>query len=322
MVNNAQSILHSAKRTLEAEGRAVTNLVNQLDEQFVYAVQHMVAAQGRVIVSGIGKSAIVAAKMVATLNSTGTPSIFMHAADALHGDLGTIQENDVVLCLSQSGNSPEIKALLPLIKIRKNTLIGMTGNSGSALAKQADFVLTTTVEQEACPHNLAPTTSTSAQMALGDALAISLLELRGFSASDFAKYHPGGSLGKKLYLRAADIVMNNQKPRVDVTASVKEVIVEISEKRLGVTAVVADDRLVGVITDGDIRRMLSRYDTIKGLQAKDVMTSNPITVAATELAVKALELLQENSIQKILVVDNNRYAGVIHLHDLINEGIL
>ncbi|MEX0312562.1 MAG: SIS domain-containing protein, partial [Allomuricauda sp.] len=294
----------------------------QLDDQFALAVQHILQSKGRVVVSGVGKSAIIASKIVATLNSTGTPAIFMHAADAIHGDLGTIQENDVVVCISKSGNTPEIKALLPLIKIGNNKLIGITGSMDSVLAKQADFVLSTYVEKEACPNNLAPTTSTSAQMAMGDALAICLLELRGFSSADFAKYHPGGALGKKLYLRVADIVVNNQKPLVDVNSSVKEVIVEISEKMLGVTAVMENNEVVGVVTDGDIRRMLSNYDNIGELTAKDIMTANPKSVTTDTLAVKALKTLQDNGISQLLAFDNGSYAGVVHIHNLINEGIL
>ncbi|WP_067033465.1 SIS domain-containing protein [Allomuricauda sp. CP2A] len=321
-MNDAKSILTIAKRTLEIESKAIFNLIDQLDDQFAHAVQYILESKGRVVVSGVGKSAIVASKIVATLNSTGTPASFMHAADAIHGDLGTIQENDVVVCLSKSGNTPEIKALLPLIKIAKNKLIGITGNMDSILAKQADFVLSTYVEKEACPNNLAPTTSTSAQMAMGDALAICLLELRGFSSSDFAKYHPGGSLGKRLYLRVADIVVNNQKPQVDVNSSVKEVIVEISEKMLGVTAVMKEGNVVGVVTDGDIRRMLSKYDNISGLTAQDIMTSNPKTVEVDTLAVKALKMLQESGISQLLAFENGDYAGVVHIHNLINEGIL
>jgi arabinose-5-phosphate isomerase len=321
-LNDAKSILTIAKRTLEIESKAIFNLIDQLDDQFAHAVQYILESKGRVVVSGVGKSAIVASKIVATLNSTGTPASFMHAADAIHGDLGTIQENDVVVCLSKSGNTPEIKALLPLIKIAKNKLIGITGNMDSILAKQADFVLSTYVEKEACPNNLAPTTSTSAQMAMGDALAICLLELRGFSSSDFAKYHPGGSLGKRLYLRVADIVVNNQKPQVDVNSSVKEVIVEISEKMLGVTAVMKEGNVVGVVTDGDIRRMLSKYDNISGLTAQDIMTSNPKTVEVDTLAVKALKMLQESGISQLLAFENGDYAGVVHIHNLINEGIL
>lgn len=321
-MNNSQSILSIAKRTLETESKAIHNLIDQLDEQFAEAVQYIFDSQGRVVVSGVGKSAIIASKIVATLNSTGTPATFMHAADAIHGDLGTIQENDVVVCLSKSGNTPEIKALIPLIKIGKNKLVGITGNLESVLAKQADFVLSTYVEKEACPNNLAPTTSTSAQLAMGDALAISLLELRGFSSDDFAKYHPGGALGKKLYLRVSDIAANNQKPQVDATSSVKEVIVEISEKMLGVTAVMKKGKIVGVVTDGDIRRMLSKHDNIGELTARDIMTSDPKSVEADTLAVKALKILQDNGISQLLVFENGTYAGVVHIHNLINEGIL
>lgn len=321
-MSDIQSILSIAKRTLEIESKAISNLIDLLDDQFAHAVQHILESQGRVVVSGVGKSAIVASKIVATLNSTGTPAIFMHAADAIHGDLGTIQEDDVVICLSKSGNTPEIKALLPLIKIGKNKLIGITGNMDSLLAKQADFVLNTFVEKEACPNNLAPTTSTSAQMAMGDALAICLLELKGFSSADFAKYHPGGALGKKLYLRVADIVVNNEKPQVDINTSVKDVIVEISSKMLGVTAVMEDNKVVGIVTDGDIRRMLSKYDNISGLTAKDIMTSNPKSVDVDTLAINALKLLQEKSISQLLAFEGDAYAGVVHIHNLINEGIL
>lgn len=321
-MSDTQSILSIAKRTLEIESKAIGDLAEMLDEQFAQAVRYILESRGRVVVSGVGKSAIVASKIVATLNSTGTPAIFMHAADAIHGDLGTIQKDDIVVCLSKSGNTPEIKALLPLIKKGGNKLIGITGNMESVLAKQADFVLNTYVEKEACPNNLAPTTSTSAQMAMGDALAICLLEIKGFSSDDFAKYHPGGSLGKKLYLRVADIVVNNQKPEVDVNASVKDVIVEISEKMLGVTAVMESGKVVGIVTDGDIRRMLSKYDNINGLTARDIMTSNPKTVDADTLAVNALKMLQDKGISQLLAFDGDAYAGVVHIHNLINEGIL
>ncbi|MCL6272788.1 KpsF/GutQ family sugar-phosphate isomerase [Muricauda sp. 2012CJ35-5] len=321
-MDETQSILSTAKRTLETESKAILKLVEQLDEQFAAAVQYILKSEGRVVVTGVGKSAIIASKIVATLNSTGTPAIFMHAADAIHGDLGTIQNNDVVVCLSKSGNTAEIKALLPLIKKGKNKLIGITGNMDSVLAKQADFVLNAHVEKEACPNNLAPTTSTSAQLALGDALAICLLELRGFSSADFAKFHPGGALGKKLYLRVADIVLNNQKPQVSVDSGVKEVIVEISEKMLGVTAVMDGEDVVGVVTDGDIRRMLSKYDNIGELTAKDIMTKNPKSIEVDTLAVKALKMLQDNGISQLLAFDNGTYSGVVHIHNLINEGIL
>lgn len=321
-MSDTQSILSIAKRTLETESKAIDNLIDQLDDQFAHAVQYILESKGRVVVSGVGKSAIIASKIVATLNSTGTPAIFMHAADAIHGDLGTIQDNDVVVCISKSGNTPEIKALLPLIKIGNNKLIGITGSMDSILAKQADFVLSTYVEKEACPNNLAPTTSTSAQMAMGDALAICLLELRGFSSADFAKYHPGGALGKKLYLRVADIVINNQKPQVNASSGVKDVIVEISEKMLGVTAVIENNKVVGIVTDGDIRRMLSKYDNIGELTAKDIMTASPKSVSTDTLAVKALKILQDNGISQLLAFDNDSYAGVVHIHNLINEGIL
>ncbi len=321
-MEKTSNILSIAERTLSIESKAIHNLANLLDEQFAHAVQCILDTRGRVVVSGVGKSAIVGAKIVATLNSTGTPAIFMHAADAIHGDLGMIQEDDVVLCLSQSGNTPEIKVLLPLVRMRNNKLIGLTGNSNSTLAQQADFVLSTYVDQEACPNNLAPTTSTSAQMAMGDALAVSLIEIRGFGHADFAKYHPGGTLGKRLYLRVGDIVVKNQKPQVDINASMKEVIVEISEKRLGITAVMDQDKMVGAITDGDIRRMLGKHDDISGLKARDIMTSDFIVLSVDALATRALEILQQHSVQKLLVVDEDRYAGVVHIHDLINEGIL
>lgn len=321
-LNDIQSILSIAKRTLELESRAIGDLIPQLDGTFALAVQFILESKGRVVVSGVGKSAIIASKIVATLNSTGTPSIFMHAADAIHGDLGTIQKDDVVICLSKSGNTPEIKALVPLIKSGGNKLIGITGSMDSILAKQADFVLPTYVEKEACPFDLAPTTSTTAQMAMGDALAICLLELRGFSSSDFAKYHPGGALGKKLYLRVADIVAGNEKPEVDVNSSVKEVIIEISEKMLGATAVSQKGRVVGIVTDGDIRRMLNKYDNINGLVAKDIMTPDPKSVEVDVLAVNALKLMQEKNISQLLAFDGPTYSGVVHLHNLINEGIL
>lgn len=321
-MTDSQSILAIAKRTIETESAAIRHLSTLVDEGFSDAVNCIVASKGRVIVSGIGKSAIIAAKISATLNSTGTPAIFMHAGDAIHGDLGTILEDDVVICISKSGSTPEIKMLVPLIKRGKNKLIGMTGNPDSFLGQQADFVLNTFVEKEACPNNLAPTTSTTAQMVMGDALAICLLEIKGFSSSDFAKYHPGGALGKRLYLRVSDIVANNQRPEVDIDTPVKEVIIEISEKMLGVTAVTQNDEIVGIVTDGDIRRMLNRYDNISGLIAKDIMTSNPKTIPVDVLAIEALELMQNRGISQLLGMDGKKYCGVVHLHNLINEGIL
>ncbi len=321
-MKNHTTILDIARKTINNEAEAIQNLATLLNSDFADAVTHIFNATGRVVISGIGKSAIIASKIVATLNSTGTPAIFMHAADAIHGDLGTIQEHDTVICISKSGNTPEIKMLVPLIKKGGNTLIGMTGNLESTLAKQAHYVLNSFVEKEACPNNLAPTTSTTAQLVIGDALAICLLELRGFSSKDFAKYHPGGSLGKRLYLRVADIVESNMKPQVNIHDDVKKVIVEISEKMLGVTAVLENNKVVGIITDGDIRRMLNKYDAINGLIAKDIMSANPKTIENNMLAVKALELMQSKGITKVLAIENGNYMGVVHIHNLINEGIL
>jgi arabinose-5-phosphate isomerase len=321
-LKNDKSILSIAKKTIENEAEAIKNLISQLDSQFEDATKCILESKGRVIVSGVGKSAIIATKITATFNSTGTPAIFMHAADAIHGDLGTVLKDDVVICISKSGNTEEIKMLIPLIKRGNNKLIGITGNIESVLGKQADFVLNTFVKKEACPNNLAPTTSTTAQLVMGDALAISLLELRGFSSEDFAKYHPGGSLGKKLYLRVDDIVGTNLKPEVDINADVKSVIVEISEKMLGVTAVIEKNKVVGVVTDGDIRRMLNKYENIASLTAKDIMSSNPKTIQADVLAVKALETMQDLGISQLLVLKEKGYAGVVHIHNLIKEGIL
>ncbi|MFC4094319.1 KpsF/GutQ family sugar-phosphate isomerase [Euzebyella saccharophila] len=321
-MSNTKVILSIAKKTIETEGNAILNLGNLLNEDFAKSVDCILKSKGRVIVTGIGKSAIVASKIVATLNSTGTPAIFMHAADAIHGDLGTIQQDDVVICISNSGNTAEIKLLVPLLKRADNPLIAMTGNQESYLASESDYILNTFIEKEACPNNLAPTTSTTAQMVIGDALAISLLEIKGFTSKDFAKYHPGGSLGKKLYLTVADIVAKNQIPQVHLSTGVKEVIVEISQKMLGVTAVTENEQLVGIITDGDIRRMLNKYDNISGLIAKDIMTSNPKTISTKVLAIEALETMQENGISQLLGVEGKKYVGVVHLHNLINEGIL
>jgi len=321
-LSTSKTILEIAKRTIANEADAVSNLSNLLNSDFSNAVESILKSKGRLIISGIGKSAIIAQKIVATLNSTGTPSIYMHAADAIHGDLGTVLDDDVVICISKSGNTPEIKVLVPLIKRGGNILIGMTGNTDSFLAKQSDFVLNTYVEKEACPNNLAPTTSTTAQLVIGDAVAVSLLELRRFSSTDFAKYHPGGALGKKLYLRVDDIVGKNQKPSVSIDAPVKEVIVEISEKMLGATAVLDNKKVVGIITDGDIRRMLKKHDNIGKLTAADIMSKNPETISVDILAVTALEQMQERGISQLLAIENDEYKGVVHLHNLINEGIL
>lgn len=316
------NIIKVAKETISNEARAIEELINLLDQDFTAAVEHIYNAKGRVIITGIGKSAIIATKIVATLNSTGTPAIFMHAADAIHGDLGTIQEDDVVICISKSGNTPEIKVLVPLIKNFKNTLIAITGNKDSFLGKQSDYVLNAYVEKEACPNNLAPTTSTTAQLVMGDALAVSLLHLRGFSSKDFAKYHPGGALGKKLYLRVSDITKENQKPQVSPDTNITDVIVEISEKMLGVTAVVEENKIVGIITDGDLRRMITTNKEFTHLTAKDIMGKNPKVISNKAMAVDAMELLEENGISQLLAEEKGKYVGVIHLHNLMKEGII
>lgn len=321
-MKRVEQIISTAKDTISNEAKAIANLENFIDAQFAEAVEKIYHSKGRVIVTGIGKSAIIATKIVATLNSTGTPAVFMHAADAIHGDLGTVQEEDVVICISKSGNSPEIKVLVPLIKNFKNTLIGITGSTTSFLGKEADYVLNCHIEEEACPNNLAPTTSTTAQMVIGDAIAVCLLNLKGFTSKDFAKYHPGGSLGKKLYLRVKDIAAQNEVPLISPNTNVANAIIEISEKMLGVTAVVENDRILGIITDGDIRRMLKNHSDIKDLKAKDIMSKNPKTIEGDELAVDALELLQKNQISQLLAVKDGKYMGVVHIHNLIREGIL
>jgi arabinose-5-phosphate isomerase len=315
-------ILEIARKTLQIEAESVKRLADHLNDNFSELVYQILYLNARVIVTGIGKSAIIAQKIVATFNSTGTPSIFMHAADAIHGDLGMIQKDDLVICISKSGNTPEIKVLVPLLKQGGNKLVGMVGDINSFLGQQADWVLNTSVEQEACPHNLAPTSSTTAQLAMGDALAVSLLECREFSSADFAKYHPGGSLGKRLYLKVADLADQNEKPMVPINASVKEVIIEITKSRLGAVAVVDHGTLKGIITDGDIRRMLNKNLSIDGLTASDIMTISPKYIDKNELAVNALELLRENNITQILVGTDTKFEGFIHLHDLLKEGII
>ncbi len=321
-MNRQDRIISVAKNTIETESKAIANLAHLVNEEFAGAVDYIYHSKGRVIVTGIGKSANIATKIVATLNSTGTPAIFMHAADAIHGDLGTIQQNDTVICISKSGNTPEIKVLVPLIKAIDNKLIAITGNSESFLAQQADYVLNAYVEKEACPNNLAPTTSTTAQLVIGDALAMCLLDLRGFSSKDFAKFHPGGSLGKKLYLRVSNLTSLNEKPQVSPDTDVKKVIVEISEKMLGVTAVVENDEIVGIITDGDLRRMLTKTDSFAGLTAKDIMTHNPKKIANNAMAVEAMEMMDKYGITQILAEDKGKYSGVVHIHNLTKEGII
>ncbi|POY41511.1 D-arabinose 5-phosphate isomerase [Flavobacterium alvei] len=305
-----------------SESESIAKLIDFIDFNFVEATQILFQSKGRLIVTGIGKSAIIAQKMVATFNSTGTPSLFLHASEAIHGDLGMVQPDDIVLCISKSGNSPEIKILVPLLKRFGNTLIAMTGNISSFLAKESQFVLNTTVDAESCPHNLAPTNSTTAQLVMGDALAMCLMNLRNFSREDFAKYHPGGSLGKKLLLQVKDMLENSLKPMVTPDAPIKKVILEISEKRLGATAVVENDKVIGVITDGDIRRMLNENDTFTHLTAKDIMTKTPKMIQSTTMVVQALNILEDFSITQLIVVDHEQYKGIIHLHDILKEGIV
>ena len=317
------SIKDVALRTIDLEARSVAGLAAFVNDDFEKTINAISECSGRVVISGIGKSAVIAQKIVATLNSTGTPSIFMHAADAIHGDLGMVQQDDVVIIISKSGESPEIKVLVPLIKNFNNVLIGMVGNVDSFLAKQSTIVLNTTVEQEACPNNLAPTTSTTAQLVMGDALAVCLMEKKGFRSDDFAKFHPGGMLGKKLYLKVSDLSASNERPKVFPTQSLKEVIVEMTQKRLGVTAVVDDkDHLLGIITDGDLRRMLTSGIQIDRVRAADIMTMKPKTIDPGELAIEALSILRKNQISQLIVTDGEYYQGVIHLHDLLKEGFI
>ena len=321
-MNTHQAIINNAKRTIELESQAILYLSELVNDDFAEAVNLIHNSSGRVIITGIGKSAIIATKIVGTLNSTGTPAIFMHAADAIHGDLGLILKDDVVIFISKSGNTPEIKVLVPFIKNAKNKMIAITGNKDSFLGQQVDYVLNAFVEKEACPNNLAPTTSTTAQLVIGDALAVCLLELKGFSSKDFAKYHPGGALGKKLYLKVRDLSSVNQKPQVSVNTPLKEVIIEISKKMLGVTAVVENDKIIGIITDGDLRRMLSKVDNMSLLTAKEIMSTNPKSINCDAMAIDAMEIMESNSISQLLVEENGKYAGVVHIHDLIKEGII
>lgn len=321
-MNKDKNIIQTAKDTILIEADAIKQLAELVNKDFEKAVLTIYNSEGRVIVTGIGKSANIASKIVATMNSTGTPAVFMHAADAIHGDLGNIQKDDVVICISKSGNTPEIKVLVPLIKNYGNKIIAITGNETSFLGEQADHTLSSFVEKEACPNNLAPTTSTTAQLVIGDALAICLLNLKDFSSRDFAKYHPGGTLGRKLYLRVNELAENNEVPRVAELTPIKDVIVEISKKRLGTTAVVENDIIVGIITDGDIRRMLENTADINKLHAKDIMSKDPVTVSSDTMAVNALDIMQQNNITQILVTKNGKYSGVVHFHDLLKEGII
>jgi arabinose-5-phosphate isomerase len=316
-------LLSIAREAILLESAALSQMAASLNESFAQAAQEIHASGGRLVVSGIGKSAIIAQKIVATLNSTGTPSLFMHAADAIHGDLGMVQPGDIVLLISKSGESPEIKALVPLIKKAPFRLIGITGQPDSFLAKESDHVLNTWVEKEACPHNLAPTTSTTAQLVMGDALAICLMHLSGFTGNDFARFHPGGNLGKRLSLLAGDLAAEHEQPRVLPSASLKAVIVEITEKRLGVTAVVDEkEAVIGIITDGDLRRMLEKRDDIRNIQASEIMSPHPKTISPNALASQALEEMRAHDISQLIVAENGQYRGIVHLHDLIREGII
>lgn len=309
-------------RTVQLEAAAISALQPMIDDSFEAAVKAIVNCKGRLVVSGIGKSAIIAQKIVATFNSTGTPAIFLHAADAIHGDLGMVQEDDVVMVISKSGESPEIKVLIPLIRNFGNILIGMVGNTQSFLARQSTIVLNTTVSQEACPNNLAPTSSTTAQMVMGDAIAMVLMELKGFGSQDFAKFHPGGMLGKKLYLRVSDLYSGNEKPVVAPGDSIKKVIVEISRSRLGATAVIENGNLIGIITDGDVRRMLENDVSIDSATARDIMSPSPKSIIPEALAVDALDLMRRHDITQLTVAKDSEYLGLIHLHDLIREGLI
>ena len=321
MITN-ENIIASAKKTLLSQSQSIAKLIDFIDISFVEAVNTIYECKGRLVVTGIGKSAIIAQKIVATLNSTGTPSLFLHASEAIHGDLGMVQPNDAVICISKSGNSPEIKVLVPLLKQFGNKLIAITGNVTSFLGKEANFTLNTYVESESCPNNLAPTNSTTSQLVIGDAIAVCLMEMRNFTSQDFAKFHPGGALGKKLLLRVGDMLDATHKPMVNPDSSIKNVIVEISEKRLGVTAVIENEKVIGIITDGDIRRMLNKTETISGLTAKDIMTVNAKSIKSTDLVSDALNVLEDFSITQLAVIDNGEYKGILHLHDILKEGIV
>ncbi len=317
------NIRASGLNIIRKETAAITAMEASINDAFVSAVELIADCKGRLVISGVGKSAIIAQKIVATFNSTGTPAAFMHAADAIHGDLGMVGDGDILMIISKSGESPEIRALLPLLISERNKLIGMVGNENSMLAKKADIFLNTTVSEEACLHNLAPTSSTTAQLVMGDALAITIMELKGFGPDEFARFHPGGTLGKKLYLRVNDLYIHNAKPQVAGDASLKEVIMEMTSKRLGATAVVGDGQeLLGIITDGDLRRMLEKNANTGSVHARDIMSSTPTTIQKDALAVEALEVLRTKDISQLPVMDGKVYAGFIHIHDLIKEGII
>lgn len=320
---SADSVIKQALETIDLEAQSVSELRAYVNDAFVKAVQIIHESNGRVVVTGIGKSAVIAQKMVATFNSTGTPAIFMHAADAIHGDLGMVQTDDVVIIISKSGSSPEIKVLVPFIKGFGNPVIALCGNASSYLATHADIFVNSTVAKEACPNNLAPTTSTTAQLVMGDAMAVCLLSLKGFSPQDFAKFHPGGALGKRLYLRVSDLSKMNEQPKVKTNSTIREIIYEISSKRLGATIVLDDNGdIKGIITDGDIRRMLEKYESIATLTASDILTPAPKTIDENALAVEALELMREHDIAQLVVLRDGKYNGMLHLHDLVREGLI
>ena len=317
-----EEIKQIALFTINEEAKSIAELKSFIDDDFVKCIELIFHCSGRVIITGIGKSAIIGSKIVATLNSTGTPAVFMHAADAIHGDLGIIQKDDIIICISKSGDTPEIKVLAPMLKAFGSILIALVGNNSSFLAKNADYIINSSVSKEACPNNLAPTSSTTAQLVMGDALAVCLLECKGFSISDFAKFHPGGAIGKKLYLRVGDLYSNNEVPIVKPTDNVKTVIFEISSKRLGITAVCDEGSLLGVITDGDLRRMLEKNNSIENLTAADILSKNPKTIEKDILAIDALNIMRQNNITQLLVVENMKYMGIVHLHDILKEGII
>ena len=321
-MKSSTEIKKIAKDTVVLEATAIKNLENSINDDFVSVINLIIRSKGRLIVAGIGKSANIANKIVATFNSTGQPSVFLHAADAIHGDLGNIQKGDIVLCISKSGNTPEIKAILPFIKNMGNPLIGLTGNMNSFLARESDFALDVSVEKEACPNNLAPTTSTTAQLVMGDALAVTLLACKNFTDKDFARFHPGGTLGKRLFLKLADILNENSSPSVSADATINEVIIEISKNRLGATAVLENNILKGIITDGDLRRMLEKGDSFSNLSANDIMCINPKMIDITTLVYDALQLMEKNNISQLIVMDNTSYVGIVHIHEIIKEGVI
>ena len=321
-LKSIKQILDIAKSVIRLESEIIAELGDKLNDDFVKAVELILSSKGRVIVAGVGKSANIASKIVATFNSTGQPAVFLHAGDAIHGDLGNIQKKDIVICISKSGNTPEIKALLPFIKNMGNAVIALTGNMDSFLAKESDYTLDVSVEKEACPNNLAPTSSTTAQLVMGDALAVSLLACKDFTDKDFARFHPGGTLGKRLYLKLTDILSSESNPIVSSESSINEVIIEISKKRLGATAVVDNDILSGIITDGDLRRMLGEGKDFTDLRAKDIMNISPKTIAVDSLAFDALEVMERNNISQLVVIDGSKYVGIVHLHEIIKEGVV